>query len=94
MPAKQVRERTTVVRTADDDICQAVIAAVADAWDVRPMELDTPLFEAIDPEALQRIFPCDGRSSAADTSLEFSWAGCTVTVRGPGRVVVTRNGDR
>lgn len=94
MSVKQVSQRTTVVRTAEDDICLTVISAVAAARGVRPTELDTPLFEAIDPDALQQLFPCDGRGSDADLSVQFTWAGCTVSVYGPGRVAVDREPTR
>ena len=90
---KQARDDTTVVKTADEDVCRTVICAVAEARNVRPMDLDTPLYEAIDSEALGRIFPCDDESSGVDARLEFSWAGCDVTVHGR-RVVVTRAANR
>ncbi|MFC7069584.1 HalOD1 output domain-containing protein [Halobaculum lipolyticum] len=77
------------MRTAEDDVCRTVVAAVAAALDVRPMQLDTTLYEAIDPDALQRLVPCDG-PSAAGVTVTFTWAGCTVTVEGSGRVVVGR----
>lgn len=89
MSVKQVRGRTTVVRTAEDDVCRTVVAAVAAALGVRPMQLDTTLYEAVDPDALQRLVPCDD-SSDPTVTVEFTWAGCAVTVEGSGRVVVGR----
>ncbi|MFC7135536.1 HalOD1 output domain-containing protein [Halobaculum litoreum] len=82
----------TVVRTAGDDACRAVIDAVAAARGVRPIDLDTPLYEAVDPDALRALFPADGRPSA--TTVEFAWTDCLVTVADGGRVTVTRTGSR
>ncbi|MFC7096825.1 HalOD1 output domain-containing protein [Halobaculum marinum] len=94
MSVKQVSQRTTVVRTAEDDICLAVISAVAEARGVRPTELDAPLYDAVDPDALQRLFPCDGQESGADVSVQFTWAGCSVSVYGPGHVSVDSESTR
>ena len=91
MSVNRASESRTVVRTVDDDVCRAVISAVAEARGVRPIDLDVPLFEAVDPDALQRLFPGDGRTSAA--RLEFVWAGCLVAVDG-GRVAAVRTGPQ
>ena len=37
-------------------ICQTVIEAIADAEDTEPSELTPPLFEVIDPDALDTLF--------------------------------------
>lgn len=83
-----VRDQTTVVRTADEDaISDAVVFAVAAAREVCPIDLETPLYTAINPDALDRVF-----SSAKHPSsirIEFSWAGCDVVVQGTGRIIVT-----
>lgn len=78
----------------DERVSETVIAAVAAVTDADPLEMD-PLYEAIDPDALDRLF----RPSAGSASphLEFSFAGCRVEVRGEGTVTVTpaaASGDR
>lgn len=59
--------------------------AVAEAVDVDPLALDPPLYEAIDPDALDRLF------GERDTEghVEFVMAGCQIRVRADGVVVVT-----
>lgn len=57
---------------------EAVVAAVAEATDRSPLELD-PLIEAVDPDALDSLF---ARAEAVDSpiSLSFVYAGRSVTV--------------
>ncbi|AWB28721.1 hypothetical protein HARCEL1_11815 [Halococcoides cellulosivorans] len=66
----------------------AVVETVAYATDRDPTTLD-PLYEAIDPDALDRLI----RSSAdrsAEAVVRFSYLDCTITVRADGTVVVDR----
>ena len=74
-PAGSVEEREAVT--------EAVIAAVADAEDVSPLELD-PLACAIDPDALNALYE-DGRDGVA---VEFAYSGYEVDVSRDGRVSV------
>jgi hypothetical protein len=91
---EQVRDRTTTVRTAEDEsICQTVISAVAEARGVAPTELETPLFQAIDPDALERLLSGDDRPGSATTIVGFDWAGCSVVVHGTGQVEVVVRGS-
>lgn len=87
-----VNDHTTVTRMVDDEhINEAIILAVAEARDVSPIELETPLYEAIDGEALESLFfGGSERSNLEALRVEFTWAGCTVVVNGTGRVAVTR----
>lgn len=89
----QACDQTTVVRMADDEqIDNTVILAVAEALDVSPIELETPLYEVIDGEALKNIFSAGNRGADLDSMrVEFTWAGCTVVVHGTGRVVVNKS---
>ena len=75
-PAESVEEREAVT--------EAVVAAVADAEGVSPLELD-PLASAIDPDALNALYR-DGRRGVA---IEFAYQGYEVDVSGDGRVSVT-----
>ena len=72
--------------TSDDPISQQVIEAVADAKGVDPLDLP-PLYDSVDPDALDSLFGHDG-SSAAIASLTVEIGDCEVTIRGSGDVVV------
>ncbi|MFC6763929.1 HalOD1 output domain-containing protein [Natrinema soli] len=63
----------------------AVVSAVVDAEEVDPAELP-PLYEAIDPEALNDLFT--SRSESSVGKVEFQYAGHDVVVRGTGEVEV------
>lgn len=66
----------------------AVVEMVAIATDCEPFGLQ-PLFEAIDPEALDAIVASDGAERATDTFVSLRYAGHDVTVRSDGEVAVT-----
>lgn len=77
--------RTPIVRTArDESVSQTVVGAVAEATDVDPLALDPPLYEVIDPDALDRLFD----KARSEVQIEFTMAGCQVRVHGAGSVVV------
>lgn len=77
----------------DETVSDRVIAAVAEATGVDPLELD-PLYNVVDPDALNAIFsPANGRQGA-DAELRFTMEGCEVVVRDGGDVVVTPPSDR
>lgn len=86
-----VYEETSVVRTTDDNpISETIVFAVADTREICPTELETPLYAAIDTDALDNLLTSAGPNSNLDnTRVEFTWAGCDVAVHGTGRVVVT-----
>ena len=63
----------------------AVVSAVAEAEDVDPVDLP-PLYNAIDPEALNALFT--SRNDTAVATVEFEYAGYTVAIHGTGEVVV------
>lgn len=78
--------RTT---TRGEEISETVVDAVADAKDVDPLDLD-PLYDAIDPDALDSLFGRSAGSGGSLTELRFAMAGCEVLVHGDGEVVVTQ----
>lgn len=65
-------------------LTEYVVEFVAAVTDSVPEEMP-PLFDAVDPEALERLVGGNGRH---DVSAQFVWAGCTVTVSSNGDVVV------
>lgn len=81
---------TDTVRTISsaESASEAVIDAVADAKGVDPLDLD-PMYDAIDPDALDSIFRDSPSSGTGSVELSFEMAGCTVVVREAGEVVVT-----
>jgi len=61
-----------------------VLDEVADEERTNPIELDPPLYEVIDPDALDALF-CDGRF---DGEVEFTYLGYRVHVAGLDRITV------
>jgi hypothetical protein len=71
----------------DDSISRAVVEAVADAEGISPLDVEPPLFEAIDPDALDGLFTESSLPmGATDGVVEFQYAGYVVTVRADGTV--------
>ncbi|WP_435179672.1 HalOD1 output domain-containing protein [Halorussus sp. AFM4] len=83
----QFTDRTAADR--DQPLSAAVIDAVADAADVDPAELGTPLYDKIDPDALDSLF-ADRHDGAPRGSghVVFDLLGYEVTVYSDGYVVV------
>lgn len=70
-------------------VSERIVKAVATVRDVDPIDLP-PLYEVIDPDALDRLFPqgeTPNRNSAS--RLIFTMADCTVVVDGTGYIDVT-----
>ncbi len=67
------------------DLSEAVLAAVARAEGKQPAELSPPLFDVIDPDALDHLF--DGKPETAGT-VAFRYHGYLVIVDQYGRVTV------
>lgn len=68
----------------DATLSSAVLAAVADREGVEPAELDRPLFDAIDPDALDALFD---RGSGR---VRFTYLGYRVVAHSDGRVDLER----
>lgn len=69
------------------DICTSIAMRVADEVGVPPEELRPPLYELVDPDALEALLRSDGNRTF-EGSIVFDAYGCTVTVAGDGRVTV------
>lgn len=75
---------------ADEDEApsEAVIRSVSAVRGVEPTELD-PLYDTIDPDGLDELFGSTvGGEHRGDARVEFTYAGCEVTVYSSGRVLV------
>ena len=64
---------------------QSIVTAVASARDVDPFDLNPPLGEVVDPDALDALFA--GRPETTGT-VTFDYAGHAVQVHSDGRVDV------
>ena len=68
----------------NDSISLRVVEALADATDTTPSELD-PLYNTVDPEALDRLFQPD---SSDDIRVTFEYGDARVEIRGDGTIMV------
>ena len=68
--------------TMDGSVSEAVLSAVADREGVGPEELGTPLYDVIDPEALDNLF----RNGSGRVTFEYMNYVVTVDNRGTVRV--------
>lgn len=80
-----------VTRRVDPDerVSTAVVMAIAEALDADPTSLTPPLHDAIDPEAIDRLFDRSS-SRSANLRFEFELYGCRVAVDGDRRLRVRR----
>lgn len=69
---------------------EAVVTAVAAALDTSPLDLSPPLYERVDPEALDSLV----RSGSGDLRVRFRYRGRPVVVTGNGRVELPSADDR
>ena len=72
----------------DQQVSTAIVTAVAEAEGLAPTDLTPPLHDAVDPEALDRLFGSDGPRSESGTRVSFTYNGYDVRVGGPDDVVV------
>ena len=71
-------------RASERTVSERVVNAVAEHRGVAPDAL-TPLYEVVDPESLERVFESPEETAV---SVEFVYAGCTVTIDTAGAVAV------
>lgn len=75
-----------------EPISQSVVDAVAGAEGVDPLDLEDPLYEVVDPDALDALFQSE--SAAVEGHVEFRYYGYEVTVTGSGHVSLEAVDDR
>lgn len=75
--------------SADSEITDRLIEAVAAEAGTDPMALDRPLYEVIDADALNALFS----GSKRPDSVTFGYLGYRIEVHGTGRIDVT-DGDQ
>lgn len=72
-----------------DSIVPQLINRIADREGVQPVDLETPLYEVIDPEALETLTDNTGaRQDGSYPVVEFLYYGYIVTADGTGRVSI------
>jgi len=69
-------------------VSNSVIATVAEAEDRDPTEISPPLYEVINPEALDQLFAATPTTGRMSGEVRFSYKGYEVTVSGDGYVSV------
>ncbi|AGB39916.1 HalOD1 output domain-containing protein [Natronococcus occultus] len=68
----------TLTETAED-VHERIVVGVATLEDVDPMALP-PLFDAVDPDALEAIFADPERNTVRIGTIEFPYAGHTIRI--------------
>jgi len=75
-----------------EPISQLVIEAVADAEGLDPLDLRVPLYDVVDPDALDSLFG-SGDDGAVEGHIEFTYYGYEVTVTSSGIVSLDETDD-
>lgn len=79
---------------ASEATSTAVVEAIAEREGVDPADLELPLYEAIDPDALDALFsPPGGNREPVSGRISFVYGGYNVEVAGDGEVTVTDRED-
>jgi len=68
---------------------EAVIEAVAGRLGLGPLELETPLYDVIDPDELNALLASAGRTGHSPVEVTFRYYGYTVTVDADRTVTLT-----
>lgn len=71
-------------RAADETLSRAVIEAVATEMNISPTELSEPLYDVLNPDALDVLFVNDGTGG----EVTFDYYGYSITVTAEGNVSV------
>ncbi|WP_121744767.1 HalOD1 output domain-containing protein [Natronorubrum halophilum] len=67
----------------------SIVTQIATAERIAPIDLETPLHDVIDPDALDRLIASSDHGSSVDTVVvEFTYYGYTVQVNGAGAVEI------
>lgn len=80
---------TDVQRTESPS--ERIVEAVAEADGVAPSEVTPPLYEAVDPEALDHLFASTAIADRPGGRVAFPYSGYEITVHYNGRVSVVTN---
>lgn len=77
--------KESVTSSGGSPICQEVVESVAVCHGINPVDIDTPLYEAIEPDSLEAI--CSGsRRGESSVTVKFVYYGCCVEATSDGDV--------
>jgi len=82
-------DHASVIEDERPTLSEAVVEAVATEEGVSSAELSTPLFDAVDPEALNNIFRNTKTNTRLAGSVTFQYHGYEVCVTDTGDVSLT-----
>jgi len=68
---------------------EAVIEAVARRVGIDPLDLETPLYDAVDPDELDALLDGAARPDRSPVEITFRYCGYTVTVDGDRTVTLS-----
>ena len=74
----------------DLKLSRKIIETVAEAEGVAPTELETPLYNVIDPEALDCLFHRESDGVTMEGTVSFSFHGYEVTVASDSSIEIDR----
>lgn len=86
-PGRRVRERVSYRDADGTTVSTLILETVASLTDAEPGELP-PLYDFVEPEALDALVAHHTRSAANRFRLEFTFGGVDVVVSGDGEFVV------
>lgn len=75
-------------RDSDAELSFVILESVAEAAGVDPSDLDEPMYETVDPEAIGKLFSDVGTPAATPGQVVFEYCGHSVVVRSDGRISV------
>jgi len=76
---------------SSNSISWAIIETVAKAEGIDPVELEPPLHEKLDPDAIDQLFqPTTARNSTSVDCVTFTYCGYEVTVYSDNRVTTQK----
>lgn len=85
----QVVYSSAAERGDDTDLSIAVIEVLAEARGITPVEMDEPLYDVVDPDALDQLFT-DQTDGAVGGRVVFELGEHEVTVHADGDILVRR----
>jgi len=69
-----------------DELCWDIVTAIAEERNIEPDEVDEPIGNVVDTQALGRLATQSKHSDSIELSVSFRIAGCYVTVTDGGQV--------
>ena len=71
-----------------ENISTRVIREIAGREGIDPIDVTPPLYEVIDPEALDSLFHPGASSNTSNGTIRFSYSGYRVTVQSTGHISI------